>query len=120
MAGTAPFVWLGPRWHGWLEFGPDNHRETFLSIGERAAALLGGRLEEILPNASDDGKEYAKIVVGDANLLLMRKAGLGAALGAERRHVPLLLRVADLYGAERRGWRWPLYRLWRRIAGNSR
>jgi hypothetical protein len=56
-------------------------------------------------------------VVGEARFLLMRNH-LGIALHAEYPHVPLLLRVAENFGAECRGWRWPLYRLWRRIVGH--
>ena len=114
---AMPYIWLGPRWYAWLEFGPDSRHATFMAIGKRVAAELGGTFEEYLPNPSDDGKEYAKVVVGGTCLLLMRRAGMGSALGAECRDVPLLLRVALLYGAKRRGWRWPLYRLWRRVAG---
>jgi len=117
MPATAPYIWLGPRWYAWLEFGPDNRHATFVAIGERVAAELGGRFEEYLPNPADDGKEYAKIVVGEACLLMMRKDGIGAALGAECRDLPLLLRIAALYGAECRGWRWPLYRFWQRVVG---
>jgi hypothetical protein len=86
-----------------------------MAIGERVASEVGGRLEEYLPNPSDDGKEYAKIVVGGTCLLLMRKARIGTALGARYRDLPLLLRIASLYGAEYRGWRWLLYRLCKHI-----
>ena len=120
MSSTTPYFWLGPGWSAWLEFGPDNRHATFMAIGRRIASELGGRLEEYLPNPSDDGKEYAKIIVGDACLLLMRKAHLGIALHAEYRDLPLLLRIAPHYGAACRGWRWPLYWIWRRVVGALR
>jgi hypothetical protein len=115
----APYVWLGPRWYAWLEFGPDCRRETFAAIGRRVSGALGGSVAEVLPNPRDDGKEYAEVQVGPARLLLMRKPGLGIGLGACYADVPLLLRVAVLYQAECRGWRWPLYRLWRRLSGRT-
>jgi len=115
MRAPVPYIWLGPRWYAWLEFGPDNRHATFMAIGKRVAVELGGTFEEYLPNPSDDGKEYAKVVVGGAFLLLMRRTGIGPALGAECHDLPLLLRIALLYGAEYRGWRWPLYRLWQRV-----
>lgn len=70
-------------------------------------------MAEVLPNPADEGKEYAEIVVAEARLLLMRKTGLGIALGAAYPDLPLLLRIAAIFQAERRGWRWPLYWLWR-------
>jgi len=116
---TAPYIWLGPGWYAWLEFGPDHRHDTFDAIGERVAHALGGTLAEVLPNPADAGKEYAEVVVGEARLLLMRKAGLGIALGAAYPDLPLLLRIAANVRADFRGWRWPLYRLWRRAIGMS-
>jgi hypothetical protein len=115
MQTTRPYIWLGPRWYAWLEFGSDNRHTTFIALGERVAAELGGTLDVYFPNSADEGKEYAQIVVGSATLLLMRKSGLGAALGAAYRDLPLLLRIASRYDAQFRGWRWPLYRLWQRV-----
>lgn len=115
-AATTPYIWLGPRWYAWLEFGPDNRHATFAAIGERAARDLGGTVAEVLPNTHDEGKEYAEIVVGASRLLLMRKEGLGVALGAAYADLPLLLRIAASVQAEYRGWRWALYWVWRRIA----
>ena len=118
MTAAAPYIWLGPGWYGWLEFGPDTRHATFAAIGERVAVELGGTVAEVLPNADDEGKEYAEVVVGAARLLLMRKDGLGIALGAAYPDLPLLLRIAAGVRAEDRGWRWPLYRLWRRVVGS--
>jgi hypothetical protein len=115
---STPYVWLGPRWYAWLEFGPDNRHSTFSEIAARVARELRGTVDEVLPNPADDGKEYAEIVVGESRLLLMRQAGLGAALGAAYPDVPFVLRVAALFGAERRGWRWPLYWLWRSVGAH--
>jgi len=115
---TAPYIWLGPGWYAWLMFGPDNRHATFMAIGERVAHELGGAVADLLPNPSDVGKEYAEIVVGEARFLLMRKDPLGISLGVGYPHVPLLLRIAVGFGAECRGWRWPLYRLWRRVVGS--
>ena len=117
---ATPYVWLGPRWYGWLEFGPDHRHATFTAIGERVAKELGGKVVDILSNPDDDGKEYAQVMVGPARLLLMRKDGLGAALGAAYPDLPLLLQIATLVGAEYRGWRWTLYRVWRRFVGIRR
>jgi hypothetical protein len=120
MATTAPYLWLGPGGFSWLEFGPDNRHATFVTIATRVARELGGTVVETLPNPADDGKEYADIVVGQARLLLMRKAGLGIALGAAYRELSLMQRIAAVYGAECRGWRWSLYRLWHRVIGRSK
>jgi hypothetical protein len=83
------------------------------------ARELGGTVHETLPNPDDVGKEYADIVVGDARLLLMRKTAQGIALGAACPDVPLLLRIAGLFQAECRGWRWPFYFLWRLATGRG-
>ena len=100
-------------------FGPGNRHATFTAVGARVARELGGTFAELLPNPSDGGKEHAEIVVGEARFLLMRKDPLGISLGVGYPHVPLLLRIAAGVGAECRGWRWPLYRLWR-LAVRSR
>ena len=113
--GISPHVWLVPRWYAWLEFGPDSQHATFIAIGDRVAQDLGGRLVEVLPNSNDEGKEYAEIVVGEARLLLMRKERHSIALGTSCRDLPLLLQLAASVQAEYRGWRWPIYRLWRRV-----
>jgi len=78
MAETSvpPFIWLGPRWYAWLEFGPDNRHATFVAIAQRIASELGGTVIECMPNPSDDGKEYFEIEVGSSQLLLMRKTSL--------------------------------------------
>lgn len=85
--------------------GRPNQHATFAAIGERVARELGGTLAETLPNATDEGKDYAEVVVGEARLLLMRKAGLGMALGAAYPDLPLLLRIAAIFQADYRGWR---------------
>jgi hypothetical protein len=119
LEATAPYIWLGPRWYAWLEFGPDCRHDTFAAIARRVSGEFGGSISEVLPSSQDDGKEYAEVQVGSARLLLMRKPGLGIGLGASYPDVPLLLRVAALYRAECRGWRWPLYRLWQRLSGRA-
>ncbi len=120
MSTTTPYIWLGPGWYAWLEFGPDNRHATFAAVREQVARELGGTVAEVLPNPADEGKEYAEIVVGEARLLLMRKPGLGIGLGAAYQDLPLLLRIAAKMQAEYRGWRWPLYRIWQRLVGNRR
>jgi hypothetical protein len=117
---AAPYIWLGPRWYAWLEFGPDASHATFAAVAQRVANEFGGSVTDVLPNPHDEGKEYAEVQVGSAQLLLMRKPGLGLGLGAACPDVPLLLRVAALYRAECRGWRWPLFRLWHWLAGPGR
>ena len=121
MKTTAPYVWLGPRWYAWLEFGPDGRHDAFTAIARRSSDEFGGSISKVGPNSQDDGKEYAEVQVGAARLLLMRKPGLGIGLGAsDYPDVPLLLRpVAALYRAECRGWRWPVYQLWQRLSGRA-
>lgn len=119
LEATAPYIWLGPRWYAWLEFGPDFRHDTFMSIARRLSDEIGASVSEVLPNPHDDEKEYAELQIGSARLLLMRKRNLGIGLGASYPDVPLLLRIASLYGAECRGWRWPLYRLWQRFFGRA-
>jgi hypothetical protein len=116
---SVPCIYLGPGWYGWLEFGPDNRHATFAAIGDRVACELGGTVQALMPNRENEGKEYADIVVGNSRLLLMRKTGIGIALGAACPDLPLLLQIAALFQAECRGWRWPLYRLWRRATGRG-
>jgi len=65
---------------------------------------LGGTFGEYLTNPSDDGKEYANVVVGRACLVLMRRAGIGSALGAGCRDLPLLVVPSMTGPAERRAF----------------
>jgi hypothetical protein len=119
LEATAPYVWLGARWDAWLEFGTDYRHDTFVAITQRVCDGFGGSFSEVLPNSCDNSKEYAEVQIGPARLLLVRKPGLGIGLGASCADVPLLLRIAALYRAECRGWRWPLYRLWQRLSGRA-
>jgi len=115
----APYLWLGPRWYAWLEFGPDGRRATFLEIARRVCNAVGGSAVETLPSSRDEDKEYWQLQVGLARLLLMRKPPLGVGLGAALPDLPLLLRIGAMFGAECRGWRWPFYRLWRWLGGGG-
>jgi hypothetical protein len=117
---SAPYIWLGPRWGAWLEFGADHSHAAFQRVADWLQAELGAVVVEALPSQDDDAKEYLWMQVGQARLLLMRKVGCGVGLGAERPDIPLLLRIGTAFGARCRGWRWPLYRLWQRLFGGAR
>ena len=120
MADASPYIWLGPGWHAWLEFGPDHSPEAFRRVADGLRIEFGAVVLEAMPNPAVDGKEYLWLQVGGARLLLMRKLGCGVGLNAEYPDVPLLLRIGAAFGVECRGWRWPLYRLWRRLFGVAR
>jgi hypothetical protein len=108
-----PHVWLDP-WCAWLEFAPDDPRATVVAIRERVLSELGGKVEPYLPNDPEEGMEYATIFVGKVFMMMARKEGI-TTISADSRDIPHLLRIGALYGAERRGWRWLLYRLWPRM-----
>jgi hypothetical protein len=114
---TSPYVWLGPRWSAWLEFGPDHTSAAFQQVADRLRDEFGAVETEALPNPTDIGKEYQWLQVGSARLLLMRNDRCGVGLNAAYPDVPLLLRIGTAFGACRRGWRWPLYQLWRGLVG---
>lgn len=120
MAGAStPYIWLGPRWSAWLEFGPDNSREVFQRVADRFRDEIGAVVVDSLPAPVEDAKEYSWMQVGQARLLLMRKVGCGVGLSADYADIPLLLHIGAVFGAQCRGWRWPLYRLWRRLFGGA-
>ena len=117
---TLPYIWLGPAWNAWLEFGPDNSRAVFERVAQRLQNEFGAAIVEAMPNPAEDGKEYLWLQVGAARLLLMRKAGCGVGLSAAYPDLPLLLRIGTTFGATLKGWRWPFYHLWRRLIGQAR
>ncbi|MFO0970601.1 MAG: hypothetical protein U0793_34110 [Gemmataceae bacterium] len=117
---VGPYIWLGPRWDAWLEFGPENSRARFEAIARRLKEEFGATVLEALPNPAEDGKEYVWLQVGRAAMLLMRKAGCGVGLSAGYRDLPELLRIGAAFGASRQGWRWPLYHLWNWITRQPR
>ncbi len=120
MAGApTPYIWLGPRWSAWLEFGPDHSRGAFLRVADRLRGEFGAVVVEALPAPAEDAKEYSWMQVGQARLLLMRKVGCGVGLGADFPDIPLLLHIGAVFGAKCRGWRWPLYRLGQRLFGGA-
>ena len=119
MPVATPYIWLGPGWYPRLEFGPDNPDATVTALRERVVYQLGWRFEEYHPNDPEEGTDYYAIFAGKSWMLLDSKGGRVAGFGADWRDIPHLLRIADLYGAERRGWRWPLYWLWQRFGGSS-
>lgn len=82
---------------------------------------LGWRFEDYHPNDPEEGADYHIIFAGNSCLsILDSKGGRLARIGVDWRDTPLLLRLADLYGAERRGWRWPQYWLWYHLGGKRR
>jgi hypothetical protein len=115
---TAPYIWLGPRWYAWLEFGPGGSHAAFECLADRLCNEFGGVRAESLANPADAGKEYLYLQFAASELLLMRLDQC-TALGAFYPDVPLVLRVGAAFGAVRRGWRWPLYRLWRALFGSA-
>jgi hypothetical protein len=116
---TAPYIWLGPRWYAWLEFGPGGSHAAFERLAGRLCGEFGGVRAESLPNPAAVGKEYLYLRFGPSELLLMRRDEW-TALGAFYPDVPLVLRIGAAFGAVRRGWRWPMYRAWGRLAGHRK
>lgn len=116
MQAMTPYIWLGPRWYAWLEFGPGGSHAEFERLAEWLCAEFGGVRAEALPNTDEQGKEYLYLRFGPSELLLMRRNDQ-VGLGAFSPDVPLVIRIGAAFGASRRGWRWPLYNLWRRLAG---
>ncbi len=109
-------IWLGPRWYAWLEFGPGGSHAEFERLAERLCTEFGAVRAEALPDPAAGGKEYLYLRFGRSELLLMRREDR-VGLGAFYPDVPLLVRIGAAFGASRRGWRWPLYDLWCRLAG---
>ena len=108
---TPPYLWMGPRGALWLELTLDGRREPFLSIRERLCREFGGVITERRLEGSGD-KEYTWIDVEGSSLLLMRKVGLGTALGGEAPgDLDVLLRLARAFDAPLAGWRWSGWRL---------
>ena len=89
MPTKAPYIWLGPGWYPWLEFGPDNPDATVAAIRERVVSELGGRFEEYHPNDPVEGTQYYSIFVGKTWLLLDSKDGRVPRIGADWRDIPL-------------------------------
>lgn len=117
MPAKPPYIRLRQGWYPWLEFGPDNPDATVTVIRERVVSELGARFEEYHPNDPEEGVVTYSIFVGKTWILLDSKDGRVAGFGADWRDIPLMLKIAAMYGAERRGWRWPLYWLWKRFGG---
>jgi hypothetical protein len=112
------YVWLDAGWFAWLEFGSDNPHATRTAIAKRVTTELGWRVEDYYPNDPEEGTEYADIFVGNELMLgLTSKSGIVSRIGSDGPRIPFLLRIAALYGAECRGWRWRLFRLWKRLIG---
>src|SRR5688572_2200569 len=107
---SVPYLWMGPRWGAWLEFGSSCDHEEFLSIADKVCRDFDGVVTERM-GSGDDDKEYWWIDVAGANLLLMYKHQLGSGLSAEQQDIKLLETIGQSYGAYYKGWRWPLYRL---------
>jgi hypothetical protein len=110
--GGNPYVWLGPRWYAWLEFGPGGSHAAFERLADRLCTEFGGVRAEALPSPAEAGKEYLYLRFGPSELLLMRRDEW-IGLGAFYPDLPHVLRIGAAFGAVRRGWRWPLYRAWR-------
>jgi hypothetical protein len=113
---TRPYISLGRGWFARLEFGPDHPGATIAAIGQRLVAELGARFDAYHPNDPEEGAEYAMTFLDRMALMVVQQNGVVAGIGADRHSLPFLLRIGELYGAERRGWRWPLYWLWLRMA----
>jgi hypothetical protein len=109
LAVSTPEIWLELGWYPSLKLDPENPDVTVSALRERVVSTLGWRFEEYHPNDPNEGTRYYSIFPPKSWMVLTIKKGEVASVGADWRDIPLLLRIADLYGAKRRGWRWPLY-----------
>jgi hypothetical protein len=106
-------VRLGPGWYAWLAFGTDDSPDAYRRITRLLAEDFGGAVTAT--PSRDEETEFSEVRVGAARFLLVRRAGAGVSLGADRADLPVLLRIATAYGAKPVGWRWHLYRVLSRI-----
>ena len=107
-----PYLWMGPKGALWLEFTLDDSRETFLALAGRLGREFGAVVTERYGGQGNEDKEYWWLDVEGSSLLLMRKAGLGTALGGSvPEDVASLARLAGVFNAPRAGWRWLLWDL---------
>ena len=113
MSFQPPYLWLGPKGALWLEITLDDSREAFLALADRLCRDYGGTVTERVLEGSAD-KEYWYLDLSGSSLLLMRKTGLGTALGGKAPgDRECLERIAGAFGARRVGWRWRVARVMR-------
>jgi hypothetical protein len=120
---TEPYVWMGSWRRGgpsaWLEFPADaTSHAALVEVAERLHRDFGAVVtERFADRAADEDKEYWRLRVGSASLLLMRKPPVcPVGLCVETGDIALLVRIARAWGVEQFvGWRWPLWRAWRRL-----
>lgn len=97
---------MGHRFQVWLELTPDDSHATFRDWAGRLCNDFPATLTEEYPQGYHSGeKEYWTFRMGEGELLLMRKSGIGTALGGS--DVALMVRIANHWSiSERVGWRW--------------
>jgi hypothetical protein len=108
----------------WLEFPADaTSHAALVEVAERLQRDFGAVVTERSDDRAADGdKEYWRLRVGSATLILMRKPPVcPVGLCVETGDTGLLLRIARAWGVERFvGWRWCLWRaLHRLVAGQD-
>jgi hypothetical protein len=120
--GCTPYLWMGPGWSAWLELPPDASHTALVAVAERICREFGGVVVERYPEqAEEHGKEYWWVDVSGIRLMLMRKPpGMPVGVSAASDGVDLLIRIASAFGigGSREhfvGWRWPIWRAWRRL-----
>jgi len=115
----TPYLWMGPGWSAWLEMPPDASHAALVAVAERICRDFGGVVIERYPEqAEENSKEYWWVDVSGVKLMLMRKPpAIPVGISAPSEGVDVLIRLASTFGGrlEFVGWRWPLWRAWRRL-----
>ncbi len=119
---SEPYFWMGPGRGGrnaWLEFPAATSHAALVEVAERLRRDFGAVVIERFPEgATEDSREYWWLRIDSATLMLMRNNSVG--LSVESGDVGLLVQIGRAWGVQRFvGWRWKLWRAWRRLAGRD-